>query len=293
MLKTPVALFIFNRPDTTEKVFETIRQAKPLELFVIADGGRNKEEWEKCKKAREITENIDWDCVVKKNYSDINLGCKIRVSSGINWFFENVDEGIILEDDTLPNQSFFRFCTELLEHYRDNEKIMMISGDNFQNGIKRGDGSYYFSRYAHIWGWAAWKRTWDKYDVELKNVSESDITDIIEESKERDYWIDLLIKIKNDEIDTWDYQWTYSILKNNGLSIVPNTNMVSNIGFGEYATHTKNTASHRANLPTYEMEEIMHPTKIERDAEADKYTATQFEMEKTDLISKTKKYLGI
>ena len=159
-LKTPVAFIIFNRPSLTQIVFNTIRQAKPKQLFVIADGARFPEEKEKCQQARDIIRQVDWDCEVLANYSDVNLGCGKRISSGISWVFEHVEAAIILEDDCLPHLSFFRYCENLLDYYRDDERVMAIGGDNFQDGNKKTPYSYYFSKYPHVWGWATWRRAW-------------------------------------------------------------------------------------------------------------------------------------
>jgi hypothetical protein len=167
---TPVLFLIFNRPNTTEQVFEAIAKAKPRCLFVAADGPRTDKEGEaeKCQAVRDIIKRVDWDCEVKTLFREQNLGCKEAVSSAITWFFEQVEEGIILEDDCLPSDSFFSFCAELLEKYRDDKRIMMISGDNFQDGIQRGDASYYFSSVPWIWGWATWRRAWRLYDREMQ-----------------------------------------------------------------------------------------------------------------------------
>ena len=244
MLDTPVLFLIFNRPDTTEKVFNAIKQAKPKQLFISADGPRQEKpgEFEKCQAARKIVEQVDWDCDLQVLFRDNNLGCKKAVSSGINWFFEQVDEGIILEDDCLPDQSFFGFCQELLKYYRNNPKIMHISGNNFQFGRKRGNASYYFSIYNHIWGWATWKRAWQYYDVTMADFEEFKKTNQIEKitrnKDEQAYWMYFFEKVWRNEIDTWDYQNVYSMWKKQGLAILPNVNLVSNIGFTKDATHT-------------------------------------------------------
>lgn len=169
-LNVPVLLLIFNRPDTTQRVFHEIRGASPLQLFISADGPRENKpgEFEKCQITRDIVRQVDWDCEVYTNFRDKNLGCKIAVSSAIDWFFENVEEGIILEDDCLPSFSFFRFCEELLEKYRDDERIMQIGGTNLLSEWQRSDDSYYFSKYGAIWGWATWRRAWQYYDVNMK-----------------------------------------------------------------------------------------------------------------------------
>lgn len=170
-LTTPVAFIIFNRPDTTERVFAEIAKAKPQKLLVVGDGARANRNVEVAKVAacRAIIERVDWPCEVLTNFSEINLGCKVRVSSGLDWVFEQVEEAIILEDDCLPDPTFFRFCQEMLARYRDDQRIGMISGDNLQFGRRQNDESYYFTKYVHIWGWATWRDRWrDSYDVNLK-----------------------------------------------------------------------------------------------------------------------------
>src|SRR4028118_433764 len=169
-MKTPVVLIIFNRPAQTEKVFEVIRQAKPPKLLVIADGSRAERpgEAEKCAAARAVIDRVDWDCEVFKNYSDVNLGCDPRISSGLNWVFETVEEAIILEDDCVPHPTFFRYCEELLERYRHDARVMNISGQNVLFGRHRTEYSYYFSRYTLCWGWASWRRAWQYFDVDVK-----------------------------------------------------------------------------------------------------------------------------
>lgn len=192
-LHTPVLFLVYKRPDTTRQVFEAIRQAKPPRLYIAADGPKKDlpEEAEKVKQVRDIVlSGVDWDCEVETLFRDENLGCKYGVSGGIDWFFENEEEGIILEDDTLPSQSFFWFCQELLERYKDDKRIMAISGDNFQNGIKRGACSYYFSRYNHIWGWASWRRAWGYYSVNMKlwpDIAKSSVIEQLFEKKNRCY----------------------------------------------------------------------------------------------------------
>ena len=278
-LKAPVCLIIFNRPDTTQKVFEAIRQVKPPKLLVIADGARPErpEEAEKCTTAREIINQVDWDCEVLTNYSDINLGCRKRVSSGLNWVFEQVEEAIILEDDCLPHPTFFRFCEELLERYRHDNGIMAISGDNFQWGRKRTNYSYYFSRYNHIWGWATWRRAWQVYDLEMKRwpeIRDSNwLNDILQDSKAVNYWSKIFQGVY-EGFNTWDYPWTFACWIHNGLTILPNVNLVSNIGFGAEATHTKSVTKF-ANMPTEEMSfPLQHPPFIIRDTQSDEITET-------------------
>ena len=278
-LTTPVLFLIFNRPDTSQEVFNRIRQAKPKQIFVAADGPREdkKGEKEKCEQARRIIEQVDWDCEVKTLFRDKNLGCKIAVSSAIDWFFENVEEGIILEDDCLPSQSFFWFCQELLEHYRNDTRIMHISGNNFQFGHKRGEGTYYFSKYNHIWGWATWKRAWKCFDVNMKSFEEfkreGQINNIFRIKQQQKYWVKVFQKTYDSEIDSWGYIWTYTCFTNNGLCVLPNVNLVSNIGFGSESTHTKGNDSIFSQMEVEEISEIVHPEFVLADQEADLLTS--------------------
>lgn len=278
-MKTAVAFLIFNRPDTTEKVFEAIRQAKPPKLLVVADGARSDHpgEAEKCQATRAIIDRVDWECEVLTNYSEVNLGCKLRVSSGLDWVFNNVEEAIILEDDCLPDFSFFGFCEELLDYYRNDERIMVISGDNFQFGRKRAEYSYYFSRYNHCWGWATWRRAWQHYDIEMKlwqQIRDSNwLKFILEESKAIKYWSKIFQATYDEDINSWAYRWTFACWLQNGLTVLPNVNLVSNIGFGTEGTHTTDSRSPFANLPLKKMcFPLQHPPFIIRDAQADKLT---------------------
>lgn len=274
-LSTPIAFFIFNRPHLTEIVFEAIRQVRPKKLLVVADGPRFPEEAEKCEKARAVINRVDWDCEVLTNFSDKNLGCKRRVSSGLDWVFSKVEEAIILEDDCLPDPSFFNFCQVLLERYRHDERVMHISGDNFQDGQIRTEYSYYFSKYSHVWGWASWRRAWQHYDVDIKTWPQYKklgiISSICDNPYEQKYWSDIFDRLFEDTINTWDYQWLYACWSQNGLSILPNSNLVSNIGFSSDGTHTTSD-SPEARLPTTDILQITHPQFIFRNQEADTYT---------------------
>ena len=278
-LTTPVLFMIFNRPDTTQKVFNAIRQAKPKQLFVAADGPREETEGEKekCKQARKVIEQVDWNCEVKTLFRDKNLGCKIADTFAIDWFFENVDEGIILEDDCLPSQSFFWFCQELLEYYRSDRRIMMVSGNNFQFGKARGEGSYYFSKYVQVWGWATWRRAWKCFDVNMKNFEEFkkevQINNIFNIKQQQKYWPKVFQIVHEGKIDTWDHQWAYTCFINNGLCIKPNINLVSNIGFGSNSTHTKDKNSIFSEVEAREITDIIHPNFVLADQEADLLTS--------------------
>lgn len=279
-LKTPVLFLVFNRLETTIQVFEEIKKVKPPRLYIASDGPRSNKigELEKVNAIRIfLLENIDWECKIKTLFRDENLGCKYAVSDAINWFFDNEEMGIILEDDCLPHNSFFWFCEELLIKYKYDLRIWHISGNNFQNGIKRGNASYYFSKINHIWGWASWANRWSNYDVEIESFERfkktKKIKSIFNKKIDQRYWESTFQNVFKGGIDTWDYQWTYTFLVNNGLSILPNQNLISNIGFGIEATHTHDSNSSLSNLPTYSISlPLKHPEFIIADFEADLYT---------------------
>lgn len=264
-MKTPVAFLVFNRPDTTARVFEAIRQAQPPKLLVVADGPRpdRLNEEQKCEEVRKIIDRVDWKCEVIKNYSENNLGCKNRVSSGLNWVFETVEEAIILEDDCLPNPTFFMFCEELLERYRHDERVMAIGGTNVLGKWKSDRQSYHFSYHGTIWGWGSWRRAWQYYDVDLKLWEDPEvknrIKDLVVDEKEYNYRTQVFDKVYAKQVDTWDYQWTFARFIQSGLTILPSVNLVSNIGFGHAsATHTQTTW----NLADLERYELKFPLKF-------------------------------
>ncbi|WP_193194344.1 glycosyltransferase family 2 protein [Nostoc sp. MG11] len=278
-MKVPVVFIIFKRPNTTEKVFEAIRQAKPPKLFVIADGPRADRpgEAEKCKATRAIIERVDWNCEVITNYSDINLGCRLRVSSGLDWVFTQVEEAIILEDDCLPHPTFFQFCDELLDKYRDDNRIMVVAGNNFQYGRVRNQDSYYFSRYNHCWGWATWRRAWQHYDHEMKlwpKIRDEDwLKDILLDPSAVKFWQNIFQYTYEEKINSWAYAWTFSCWIQNGLSILPNVNIVSNIGYSLEATHTVKNYNDFANMPVKALDfPLQHPLFMIRNSQADLFT---------------------
>lgn len=283
-------MLVFNRPEVTARVFERVRAARPPRLLVVADGPRPDRpgEAERCAEVRAVVERVDWPCEVDTNYSETNLGCKRRVSSGLDWVFASVEEAILLEDDCLPDPSFFPFCDQLLERYRDDRRVAHITGDNFQLGrlrrlrtrLARNLPSYYFSRYPHVWGWASWRSVWETYDVDMKAWREaddpSDFLEAFSDRRERAFWKQTWDSVARGDIDTWDYQWAFACISRGALSIVPHTNLVSNIGFGEESTHTTGK-SPVADIPTAEIAfPLHHPAGLERDHGADTYTAKLF-----------------
>jgi hypothetical protein len=275
-LDTPVAFFIFRRPDLTQQVFNAIAQAKPRKLFIIADGPRNEHERYLRDKAISIVSNITWDCEVFTDYSDENMRSPWRISSGIDWVFSHVEEAIILEDDCLPTQSFFNFCQSLLEHYRDDKRIMHISGNNFQidNGIPKY--SYFFSKYTHNWGWATWRRAWNHFELRIplwNEFKESQrLRDVCSDPYEQEFWLEIFDKIYDGRSVHWDGAWLFTCWQQAGLSILPQTNLVSNIGFRSDAEHNTSEKSPISNLPTSDIWTISHPPFVVRNDQADSFT---------------------
>ncbi|MBP2626011.1 MAG: hemolytic protein HlpA-like protein [Firmicutes bacterium] len=276
-LTTPVAFFIYNRIDSSETIFEQIRSAKPPKLLVIADGPHvdRPNDKEKCAATRAIIDRVDWDCEVIKNYSDINLGMGTRQRSGFNWIFQKLEEVIILEDDTVPHPTFFRYCQEMLERYRNDERIMAISGCNFQFSDQQPKYSYYYSKFGHYWGWAGWRRAWKYYDPTMTlwpQIRDKGLLfNILGNEKSVQYWTQMLDKTYSGEIDTWDYQWTFSCWLQNGLIIIPSVNLVSNVGFGPGATHTTRITE-AANVATAAMNfPLKHLPFIIRHVQADNF----------------------
>lgn len=280
-LKTPILFLIFNRLDTTKRVFDTIRMARPKSLYIASDGPRTSRpgEAEKVKSVRDyVASNIDWNCELKTFFNQRNLGCRVAVSKAIDWFFENESEGIILEDDCLPDPSFFAYTESLLAHYREDTRIMAISGDYFHNGSYKPRYSYFFSRYNHCWGWASWRRAWKQYDHDMSTWPILRGTDWLLMVGDGDktfqhYWTQIFDRAYAGELDSWAYRWTFSCWAQSGLSILPARNLISNIGFGESATHTSKGQRNLANLATESLIfPLSHPLNIVRDYTADRWT---------------------
>ena len=266
-LRVPVLFLIFNRPDTTQEVFNEIRRARPAQLFVAADGPRKDrpEDPDLCKKAREIVRQVDWECSVQTLLREENLGCKRAISSAIDWFFSHVDEGIILEDDCVPDQSFFPFCENLLERYRDDERVMMIAGTNYLFNKAPIRESYYFSRFYAIWGWATWRRAWALYDIRMTGWPEfnkkNGLREVYRHKQIVPFFRKMMQEAYENRLDTWDIQWAYSCIIHHGLSIVPGDNLIRNIG--NTGLHTVDPGPFHA-MPTKRTDtsRMVHPKAV-------------------------------
>jgi GT2 family glycosyltransferase len=276
-LRTPVVLVLFARPDTTERLVELVRAARPPLVFVIADGPRpdRPEDVGRCEATREVVARTDWDCEVRTAYADANLGVKRRVETGFEWVFEQVDEAIILEDDCIPHPTFFPFCDELLERYRDEPRIFSIAGGCFEPDRVVGP-SYRFSRYQLIWGWATWRRAWRQYDPLLTRWPElrdtGGLEELLEDRRAVQFWSWAFEQAHSGHFSAWDWAWNLAVWLDGGLSVVPSRNLVANVGFREDATNTR-PEHHRQEVtpPAVAMEfPLRHPSEIVRDADADR-----------------------
>lgn len=257
----PVLFLVFNRPKKTQQVFSRIAEYRPSKIYIAADGPRDYIETDKhnCKLVREIVSQISWDCEVKYLYREKNLGCSTAIVQAIDWFFSFEESGVILEDDCLPELTFFDYCENLLDYYRDNNRIMHISGTNL--GQQFGTESYYFSKYGQIWGWATWKRSWLLFEKSLNKTDRINFAS----KKEKKFWT----KNFNDII--WDVQWAvYSIWLNNGISVLPNVNLVTNIGFDTEGTNYKDERSINSKIQTQQIQfPLTHPKEISINKEQD------------------------
>lgn len=274
---TPVLLIAWQRPCALRQVVNALRRVRPTSIFVACDGPRVDKPADVSRVAETqklINTEIDWKCRIEKRYSETNQGCRLGVSSAISWFFEHVDEGIILEDDCVPHHDFFRFCGALLNRYRNNKQLWCITGDNFQDGRRRGHESYYFSRYNHVWGWATWRDRWLSYDQYLRFWpswrDSSHFADMFLDQQERDYWRRIFDDTYAGKIDTWDYQWTACTWKSGGLTATPQVNLVTNIGHGSGGTHITESVSSLC-IASQVLGEITHPEVVEQHSEADSY----------------------
>ena len=276
---TPVAYVVFNRPRHTRQTFAAIRAYRPSQLFIIADGPRasHPADIERCREVRNLVSEIDWPCEVQRNFSEENLGCRQRVSSGLDWVFSIVDRAIVLEDDCLASPEFFSFCDTLLERYSVNDSVWVVSGNSYQPQYRRGDGSYFFSKNPDIWGWATWRRAWRHYRADLPFLSEwlksqrwkQDFPTRYEQRFFRRIFSEAL----SGTVDSWAYLWVGCVIYGGGLSATPNANLVTNIGFDDEATHTTSRSLKYDRTPLGAM---THPSQIAADAEADAYFRRKF-----------------
>lgn len=277
-LDTAVALIIFRRPEATARALQAIRAARPARLYLIADGPRPGApgEAERCAAARAVCERVDWPCAVTRIYAEANMGLRRRVESGLDALFAAEERAIILEDDCVAEPSFFRYCAELLERYAADARVMAVSGDNFQGGRAAGPHSYGFSRYPHCWGWATWRRAWARYDgamAEWPALREGPwLRELLGDARAARFWRRTFDAVYAGRVSSWAYRWTYSCWRSGGLTALPAHNLVSNIGVGDEATHTR-VASPFAHMATRPLAfPLRHPPAVAADARADART---------------------
>lgn len=281
--QAPVAYIVFNRPQHTRRTFDAIRAYRPSTLFIIADGPRpgRPEDIERCREVRGIVSQIDWPCRVEHDFSEANLGCARRVSSGLSRVFSIVDRALVLEDDCLASPAFFAFCEQLLEHYRDDDAVWVVNANSYQAQFQRGDGSYYFSKYPDTWGWATWRRAWSRYQHDLPFL------DAWLESRAFEDWIPVKSERRHLEhvfrqtlagaIDSWAYRWTACVMHGRGLCATPNANLVKNIGFGAQATHTR---GRHLDYEVTPLAPMVHPRGVGPDPEAHAHFRKHFGFER-------------
>lgn len=288
-LDTPVVLIVYNRPELTRRLLDALAVVRPRRLLVVADGPRSRQDEARCAGVRALLDELPWNCIVERNYSDRNLGVRERPASGIDWAFSLVEEAIILEDDCLPDPSFFPYCTELLRHYRDDERVMQIGGSNFQRGVSRSSFGYYFSVYYHLWGWATWRRAWRHYDLNVTRWPELKRQGLLESlpisGSARRHWARIFDRAWKRELRTWDFQWQFAMWSQHGLAAVADTNLISNTGFGPDASHTTDFTWH-SEMPTGRVEVLGHPSAIVPDRIADEVEFRARHLHQTPLLKR-------
>jgi hypothetical protein len=272
-IETPVALFVYRRPEHTKKVITQIKKANPPQVLIVGDGPADAGEQSQVNTVRRVVADTDWDCEIMTNYSDTNLGLKNRFATGLDWVFSNVSEAIILEDDTVPESSFFHFCDVLLDRFRGDDRVWEITGRNELGTYSQGKYSYHYSLYGGIWGWATWKSSFEEYDPEMSDWENSivrdQLRDLLVDEDQYEYVRDIYNQVYKSEIITWDYQWGFARHRNGAVSIVPETNLVTNIGFDEQATNT--TSGDRFTEDTSNIEfPLSHPPFVIPDREYDR-----------------------
>jgi hypothetical protein len=273
----PVVLLVFNRPALTAQLLERLRVVKPSTILVVADGPRpdHPEDTGACAQVRDLIKGrIDWPATVRTDYAEANLGLRRRVSSGLNWAFQQVEEAVILEDDCLPAPDFFRFCAELLDYYRQDTRVGVIAGVNFQPPSFSRPASYYFSKYPHCWGWATWRRAWRKFDSDATHWPALKVGGLLNHlfpnPAEAEYWTRIFDEVYAGKRNSWAYPWTLSCWGQSLLSIIPTVNLVSNLGGGAEATHCADSPFlHRPTVPM--VFPLQHPANVVMDHIADDY----------------------
>lgn len=282
-LETPVLVIIYKRAETTRKVLEALAKVKPKRIFVSANAPNpsNSADPAKVQEVRDLFDNLPWECEVTKLFRTEHLSAKLSISGGISWFFSQVEEGIVLEDDCECDPSFFYYAQELLEKYRDHPQVMHIGASNFQFGQKRGDASYYFSRYNHIWAWAGWRTTWQNFKLTPAELNKQKVYTAIDKlfvrESDRGFWKAMFNYAMSGRIDTWDYQYMFSLWAAGGIAITPQANLISNLGFGADATNSISANSRVANMAVESLAiPLTHPAEVKFNEEADNYTSDDF-----------------
>ena len=290
--RVPVVFVVYNRLDTTARVFARIADARPETLLIVADGPRagQEEDSERCRAVRELVSRPHWNCDVRLNCAPSNMGFNRRISSGLAWAFEQFEEVIVLEDDCLPEPSFFPFCVELLERFRFDENVMMITGDNFQFGRKRGEGSYYFSQSVGTWGWAGWRRAFQHFDREMREWPAERRNNMLSRvwpvPSLVEHWRARFDEAHRGEVDAWDYQWAFAMWRRMGLQVAPGVNLIRYIGCRPDSAHTSDPQAPFCEVPTFPMRfPLVHPPVMQRDLTADLFECYRVILNEEDSVA--------
>jgi len=275
-----VLFLTYRRFETTERVFSAIRDAKPPRLYFASNAPdpTRASDVAAVEAVRSLVKRIDWPCETHRLFRTTHLPVRLSIPSSVDWFFEHEEQGIVLEDDCVPGRDFFRFCDELLDRYKNHAEVWTVTGDNFQEGNVRGHASYYFSRYNHVWGWASWRRAWQQYDVNMSFWPEWRKTRewkrLFDDRVEWKYWTNIFDQVFRGDINTWDYQWLACMWYKGGVTVTPNVNLVSNIGFGPDAANTK-SATVLDGIPVSPLGRVTHPSEVTRHIDADRFVFDQ------------------
>lgn len=268
--ETALLIIIFNRPDLTAQLYSQLEIQKPAKLYIVSDGARNDNERIIIDESRAIFERISWNCNVKKNYSDVNMGLRKRIVSAIDWAFDEEEQLIILEDDCIPHPEFFPFCEAMLDKFKNNKEILTINGCNLNPALTyENRESYFFSRYANSWGWATWRRAWFLFDRDLSGLKKPEINTLLKSHltsplRATIYWRYKLNEVETNRLNSWAYRWMFTLFVNKALAVVPKTNLIRNVGVDARSTNTRGYL-HYINLPTSDMNisEVVEPEILE------------------------------
>lgn len=279
-MKAPLVFLTFNRPEATERGLHVIRQYRPNELYLVSDGPRegNACDQELVQRTRDVLDSVDWPCTVVRDYSAVNLGAGRRVASGLDNAFAAYEHAIVLEDDLVADDSFFSFCESMLERYADDERVMHVNGSGYPLAKTPGGASYRFSKLNLCWGWASWRRAWQRFQFDLGALDRDLVMRRIDQAfpnnKQANYWKNIFQYTHEHSHDIWDFQWVFAMTLHRGLAVTPTSNLVLNTGFTPEATNTPTMPHWYADMTLQSLSHagaLVHPRKVDVDWDYDTY----------------------